>query len=350
MLVGARDIIGGKDLWSYKLPVLDATTVTVDNGNVYGFFGNVKCGNDEAYADLLVQSNRVNCTITCPGQHLEDAAVIVKLWIKDASLYLGEDVIYATLYKMSYEEPVRFNVSKCVYSSNIYALDRNGTLLWSKPLDSIVRSAQVKDNTLYYSAGDRISKTQTDVAAGVALLAAAYVFVKFFCVGAVSRLKERMPKNRNRSRVLEYIRDDPGASLYEICRGTGMNVGTVRYHLLILGANHRIVSLQSDKKFVRYFPNSHTYSDQEQLVLSVMKRDSMRQVLGALAGGPGLTNRELAGITGIKESAMSRYMIELTEKGIVDRESGDSRHAYRIRSEYLPAVEMSIGRTGEIRR
>jgi nicotinamidase-related amidase len=40
----------------------------------------------------------------------------------------------------------------------------------------------------------------------------------------------------------------------------------------------------------------------------------------------------------------------VAEKGIVDRESGDSRHAYRIRSEYLPAVEMSIGRTGEIRR
>ena len=80
-----------------KLPVLNATTVTVDNRNVYGFFGNVRCGNDETYADLLVQSNRVNCTITCPGQHLEDAAVTVKLWIKDASLYLGEDVICTQL-------------------------------------------------------------------------------------------------------------------------------------------------------------------------------------------------------------------------------------------------------------
>ena len=123
-------------------------------------------------------------------------------------------------------------------------------------------------------------------------------------------------------------------------------MGTVRYHLWILGANHRIVSLQSDKKFVRYFLNSHTYSDEEQLVLSVMKRDSMRLVLGALAGSPGLTNRELSGVTGIKESAMSRYMIELAEKGIVDRESRDNRHAYRIRSEYAAAVEMSIGRMG----
>ncbi len=52
-----------------------------------------------------------------------------------------------------------------------------------------------------------------------------------------------------------------------------------------------------------------------------MKRDSMRRVLGALAEKPGLTNRELSGITGIKESAMSRYMIELAERGIVNRES-----------------------------
>ncbi len=101
MCITARNIVGGKDLWSFTLPVVNATTVVIDDRNVYDYFGNIPTGNGMTFADRIAHSNLVNCTMTCPGQSLEDAPVTVKSWMDDVRLYPGKDVIYASLYTMS---------------------------------------------------------------------------------------------------------------------------------------------------------------------------------------------------------------------------------------------------------
>jgi predicted transcriptional regulator len=80
------------------------------------------------------------------------------------------------------------------------------------------------------------------------------------------------------------------------------------------------VTYQADGKHVRYFINSGTYTREEQQILSIMRREGMRKILGTLLNKPGLSNVQLSGELGIQESAVSRYMKELAEKGLVVKE------------------------------
>ena len=119
---------------------------------------------------------------------------------------------------------------------------------------------------------------------------------------------------------MQYVVANPGSTLRDISRGMRMNLGTVRYHIFILGLNHRIVTYQADGKHVRYFINSGTYSKEDQLVMSLIRREGMRKILCVLLVRPGMSNAELSSVSGIQESAVSRYMKELAEKGIVVKE------------------------------
>ncbi len=154
-----------------------------------------------------------------------------------------------------------FDSSRAVYVNSLYALDYNGTLLWKQPMDRFVTHAVANNNTFYYSTdGGKIGGSTVNVAAGIALAAIAYVFLRFFMLGTVARAKTRIESNRNRNDLLKFVNENPGVTAVDISRGLKMNLGTIRYHLFILTANHKIVSYKDDGKFLRYFRNSGAYS------------------------------------------------------------------------------------------
>lgn len=203
-----------------------------------------------------------------------------------------------------------------------------------------------KNGTIYYGTDDgKISATRVDATAGFALTAAFYLFIRFFLAGAVTRARGRLDSNENRNVVLKYIVDHPGSGLYEICRGLKMNKGTARYHLLILGVNHRIISFKADDKYVRYFKNSGSYSAEEQLVFSIVRREGVKKVLCKLLEKPGLSNLELSREVGLRETATLRYMKELMAKGIVVKDKApDGKMTYSIKNEYERPVSFAINR------
>jgi len=188
-----------------------------------------------------------------------------------------------------------------------------------------------------------ISAAKVDLATGIALAAAAYLFIRFFVLGAVSRARARIDKNENRNEVLKYIYAHPGSTLYEISRGIEMNLGTARYHVLILGVNHRIVAQRADNKYVRFFPNSNSFGQDDQVILSFIKREPTRKVLGLLLEKPGLTNVDLSRELNIAESTISKYIKELTAKDILDKEPlPGGRFAYSIKVQYKERVAVAL--------
>lgn len=109
--------------------------------------------------------------------------------------------------------------------------------------------------------------------------------------------------------------------------------------------NHRIVTCLADGKHVRYFTNSNTYSKQEQLLISLMKRNGMKKILGALSEKPSLTNIELSRTLDIQESSASRYMRELIERGIAIKKPGaDGASAYALNEELREAIAILVRR------
>lgn len=151
--------------------------------------------------------------------------------------------------------------------------------------------------------------------------------------------------NKNRDQIMRFIEDRPGSTLYDIQRGLDLNLGTVRYHLLMLSLNHRISAYDDGTKYVRYFKNSNTFTDEEKLIISMLRRNHIREVLEVILKKPGAQNGEVAALTGLQESAVGRYMRMLAVRGIVVRTTPNGeRAAYRVCEKYRGLVNACIKR------
>ncbi|OPY26883.1 MAG: MarR family protein [Methanocella sp. PtaU1.Bin125] len=345
--ITAYSVSTGTALWSYTLPVTNKQTVTLNESNVYDIFRGQSGGFDLLKAgDYYSQySYPFEYTYPMTGASYNDVAFTPVGW-PDISIYPGSDVVYVSFRSTTYESPIILNRSRAVYSSGIYALGLDGRLVWEKQLSAPVTSATANNSTIYYSTGDgKIFGTSVNgVVVGIALLSSLAIFFKFFVFGTVSRARDRLDKNDNRNMVLSYIAGNPGVTAVDIARDMSLNVGTVRYHLLILTINHKIVE-HKDDKYLRYFTNSNSYSMEERAVVSLMKREPMWRVLNTLAEKPGLSNVEISRELNISTGAASRHMNELLSKGVVTKvPQADRGYAYSIKEEYRHYVTKMMDR------
>lgn len=336
----AYDPILDKNLWNFTIP-LDSNEVYSDAYQGINLIPEVP-----VYSSERSDNSRI------PGKsityyHYQDQSIdwwmmsvpdnIDSFW--GIRIVNGNGTIYVNYFSINqqYYYTLRYNV----HSDNIYALDRNGTLLWKKPVHSPVTSMAVNNSTLYYGTQDgRLFAENTGlIAGGFAIIAILYLFIRFFLVGTVARAKDRLNKNENRNCIVQYVTEYPGSTLGDISRGLKMNIGTVRYHILILDMNHRISALQADDKHIRYFQASGQYTMEDRLVMSLARREGMKKVLGALLDKPGLSNMDLSRELNLKESAVSRYMKVLTARGVVDRRPVSGGYlSYSISASHIESV------------
>jgi predicted transcriptional regulator len=202
---------------------------------------------------------------------------------------------------------------------------------------SLVTAVAVNNSTFYYSTmGGKVMGSMDSapgIVAGIVLLATMAMATKMLLAAAVGRARSRLNKNDNRNLTMAYIQGHPGSTMYEISRGMGMNLGTARYHIFILGMNYKITSF-SDGKFIRYFPNSNCYTREEQLIISLLRREPIKAIIRTLRAWPGLTNADIARATGQSYSAISKFLKELYGKGILAREEAGGFSCYRISKNY----------------
>ncbi len=163
--------------------------------------------------------------------------------------------------------------------------------------------------------------------------------MRFFILGTVARAKTNIESNRNRNDLLKFINENPGVTAVDISRELKMNLGTIRYHLFILTANHKIVPHKEDGKFLRYFRNSGAYTPQERSWISLMRREPIRHVLESLERQPEQSIQQLAQELDMSQTAVHNHISELSARGIVDRAQGEDRgYAYAIKDEYRPFI------------
>ena len=312
----AYNIMNGTELWNYTFPVTDPRIVTIDDTNAYELLPH--------YPQLNGAINQSPDDAYVAGANSSAASV--------PEVITSDGRIYAQFYSINNEVPVVYGKSKAIYVSGIYALNRNGSLIWSKAINTNDYGINIVDNsTIFYRANDgKLIVTRAGAAVGFALTTVLYIFIRFFCIGAVARARSRINKNENRNAVYDFIVKNPGSTMYEVSRGLGINIGTVRYHAFILGMNHRIVPYKEDGKYIRYFTNSNSYSTEDQFIVSLLRRDAVGKVLGYMATRPTASNADIAKELGIQESIVSRCVKELSEKGIITKAPYGARSAYTI--------------------
>jgi predicted transcriptional regulator len=261
---------------------------------------------------------------------------------KNIQVYTGYDVIYLNYQFSMQNVPVIYNFSRRIDARGLYALDREGKLLWQKP-GGPVGLAVVDNRTLYYFSGDRLGGRTMGVTASFAFAALAYVFLRFFMLGTVTRARSRLEENKNRKAVLRYVADNPGAIAADMARGLGMNMGTIRYHLFILTLNHKIATHKEDDKYMRYFRNAGAYTETERSLVSLLRRESLRRVLEVIASNPGLSGSALARELNLSATAANRHIATLADKGVIEQVPvPDKGYGYVISGELRERVEKAM--------
>lgn len=323
-VVSAIDLIHNRTLWSYKMPVDKRYTTQVDSTMLYSTI--IPLGDESIAKDYLGGT----------GAGWTGSIAVI-------DTYPTEDRVYINFRSVGYKTPIVLNQTYCVYSGGIYYIDTKGNVLYGSQTDRPVTAMAVNNSTVYYSSGDgKISSTVISIASGLTLLAIGAITLKFLFAGTIARARSRLDKNENRLYILKYIVDHPGLTSYELARGLSMNHGTIRYHLFILGNNHRIATFKDDNRYVRYFPNAGKYSQEEQIIISLMRRESVGRIIGLILQKPGISNGEIARELGIPDSLSSRYLKELVEKGIVTKP--ENGNAFQISNR----CQLSVARIAEL--
>jgi DNA-binding transcriptional ArsR family regulator len=327
----AYDIKSGNEIWQYSFNATASVVTTLDQGNIG--INTVIPPTPESSLSTPMYYASVNTGLP---PTVESYITI--------SAYPANGMVYVEFQSIQYDNPVILGKSRYAYSGGIYALDETGTLIWYKPIPPTAESLQVMPGgTIFYTTEDgRLGVTGTGIAAGFTVTAALYIFFRVFVVGAVARARSRLNKNENRNRIFEFVKKNPGSTVYEISRGMGMNMGTLRYHMLVLGLNHKIAASHLDGKYIRYFTNAGSYSPEEQLIVSLLKRDAIGKVMTLIYTKPGISNIEMARELGMQESVVFRRAKELVDRGIVVKNMNGRESAYFINEKCKETVARLI--------
>ncbi|WP_230670002.1 winged helix-turn-helix transcriptional regulator [Methanosarcina barkeri] len=144
-----------------------------------------------------------------------------------------------------------------------------------------------------------------------------------------------------RKHIYVFIKACPGTCISEIASDMSLSRGNLRYHLNILEAENLIES-RSDCGKIRYFQNNSTYGEEEKLVISVLQNEMTRKIIYKILKEECNTNGNLARTTGISKGAITWYMKQLNESGLVKEDKMGKNTIYSINPIYRDEIEKHI--------
>jgi len=118
-----------------------------------------------------------------------------------------------------------------------------------------------------------------------------------------------------RERIYSFIRDHPGLHFRELERQTGVNRGTLAYHLDMLGQTSKIRAIPGSG-YTRYFENGGKYSGREEQILVSFSNERQRAILLLLAESP-VTAAELKDKLHVSGPSVSWHMKRLCHDQMV---------------------------------
>ncbi|MFX0181543.1 MAG: hypothetical protein ACFE95_00575 [Candidatus Hodarchaeota archaeon] len=132
--------------------------------------------------------------------------------------------------------------------------------------------------------------------------------------------KRHIPKNR--TFVKETIGNEPGISLREIQRKTGLAMGVIQYHLNHLESKENQISSVKFGRCKHFFDNQSRYSNEEKLWLLLVRNEKIHSILDYLGKNNDKSDRcyqkDLVYNMGYSRSLVSYYVKILKENGIVE--------------------------------
>jgi predicted transcriptional regulator len=128
-----------------------------------------------------------------------------------------------------------------------------------------------------------------------------------------------------RSKIYEHIKENPGVHYSAIADETGINRGTLRYHLKMLQMHDKIRVFHCTGH-VRYFENNMKFNEYGQRVLHHLRNDTSKKILEVLIKNPNASRKDISLAVGVSGPSVSWYMKQLCADDVV-RTYKEGRHA-----------------------
>jgi len=132
-------------------------------------------------------------------------------------------------------------------------------------------------------------------------------------------LEKTVLDNTARLQVFNTIREFPGIHFSALRDRTGLNRGTLRYHISILSLAGKVDCFQ-DGIFSRYVTSERSMSAYDRIVASRFQNGSDRKILSYLLDHPDSSQRDIAGALGVVPSVVNSRIRQLYDEGIVAME------------------------------
>ncbi|MBP2133945.1 DNA-binding MarR family transcriptional regulator [Methanomicrobium sp. W14] len=165
-----------------------------------------------------------------------------------------------------------------------------------------------------------------------------FPFVVFPCLRVKNTGWKNIPDNDKRTDVYNYIKENPGIYFSEIYRVSGLNKGTVEYHLKVLESEGLINTLSANGR-LHYFASNSSYSKDEKNLILILKNGILRSILEVIYRNPGINNKGIAEDLGYSESTVSRHLNCLKDCGIVRPHTSGWFVMYDIDDEYHERIK-----------
>ena len=162
-----------------------------------------------------------------------------------------------------------------------------------------------------------------------------------------------------RARIFNAIKGEPGIHFNELRHRTGVNRGTLLYHLGILVRTKKITCYK-DGLFSRYLPEEWGISKKDMIVACRFRSGPDRFMLTYLLSHPDATRHEIGSAAGISPSNVSGRIQRFLQEGIVRSVRGEGKSVCisltseaedslrRIQSVLVPACQAGSGPQGVI--
>jgi len=146
-----------------------------------------------------------------------------------------------------------------------------------------------------------------------------------------------------RSKIYDHIKENPGVHYSAIANETGINRGTLKYHLKMLQMHNKIRVFHGTGH-VRYFENNMKFNEYSQRVLHHLRNDTSKKIFEFLIKSPGASRKDISLAVGISCPSVSWYMKRLCADGIVSTNKEGWYVRYHLNNEAATTLSPIIER------
>jgi len=135
--------------------------------------------------------------------------------------------------------------------------------------------------------------------------------------GAHRLTMEDVLENENRSKVIDFIMDNPGIHFSELLRKTNLAPGNLNWHIEIL-ERYKIIKNEIVGKYVIYFPY-HSKNPLSNIDLKLQKSKTTMEILEMIQITPGITQNQIAKHLGKNHKTVKYHLDKLIEIDLIEK-------------------------------